>query len=192
MRKLPLVLGLAASAALLAAGPAAANSPGHPPTYQPVIISNASTGFYLQTDNQHENAQQYVQVWYLWPLANGGSGAVWKLVPTYGDHYVIQTQPIENPAPVCLTVSDGATQNLPLTVTDCNDGPAQDWIVREDGDSETYTITPGDENFRQWAITSQSQNYPNPDVYVTLKHFTGTNAPTAMRWKIDPTTVPAS
>ena len=33
---------------------------------------------------------------------------------------------------------------------------------------------------------------PSDKVLVTLKHFTGTNAPTEMRWKIDPTTHPAT
>ena len=192
MRKTALLLGLAASAGMLTAGPAAANSPGYPPNDQPVIISNASTGFYLQTDNQNENQPQGVQVWSPWPLANGGSGAVWRLLPSYGNHYVIETEPIKNPTPVCLTVPNGATDNVPLTVTTCDGGPAQDWIVREDGNSATYTITPGGTNFRQWAITSQSQNYPAQDVYVTLKHFTGTDAPTAMRWKIDSTAVPSA
>jgi hypothetical protein len=186
MRKIALLLGLALSASVTAAAPAAANGPGYPPSNQAVVISNASTGFYLQTDTQNENRPQYVQVWYPWPLANEGSGSVWRLKQKYGDHYVIETEPIKNPTPACLTVPDNAKDNGPLTVTNCNGGPAQDWIVREDGTSETYTITPAGANFRQWAITSQSQNYPHPDVYVTLKHFTGTNAPTNMRWKIDP------
>jgi len=192
MRKTALLLGLAVSAGLLAAGPAAANSPGYPPSNQAVIISNASTGFYLQTDNQNENQPQGVQVWSPWPLANGGSGAIWRLKPLYGNHYTIETEPIKNPTPVCLTVPNSAKDNFPLTVTNCDGGPAQDWIVREDGTSETYTISPAGANFRQWAITSQSQNYPAQDVYVTLRHFTGTNAPTNMRWKIDATKVPAA
>jgi ricin-type beta-trefoil lectin protein len=187
-----LLLGLAVSAGLLAAGPAAANEPGYPPSAQPVLISNASTGFYLQTDNQNEQRPQGVQVWWPWPLANGGSGAIWQLQQVYGEHYVIETEPINDPSPACLTVPNGAKNNVPLTVTDCDGGAAQDWIVREDGTSQTYTITPAAVNFRQWAITSQSQNYAAADVYVALKHFTGTNAPTEMRWKIDATTVPAT
>jgi hypothetical protein len=79
-----------------------------------------------------------------------------------------------------------------LTVTACDGGPAQDWTVREAGTSETYTITPAAENFGQWAITSQSQDYAAQDVYVTLKHFTGADAPTAMRWKIDATAIASS
>jgi hypothetical protein len=130
MRRTALLLSLTVFAGLLAVGPAAANSPGYPPSDQPVIISNASTGFYLQTDDQHENKPQNVQVWFLWPLANRGSGAIWHLVPTYGDHYVIETEPIESPTPICLTVPNGATNNIPLTVTSCDGGPAQDWIVR--------------------------------------------------------------
>lgn len=192
MRKPALLLGLAVSASLLAAGPAAANSPGYPPSDQAVIISNASTGFYLQTDNQNENQPQGVQVWSTWPFINSGSGAVWHLQPRYGNRYVIETEPIKSPTPVCLTVPDGATDNVALTVTECDGGHAQDWIVREDGISETYTITPAAPNFQQWAITSQSQNYPAQDVYVTLRHFTGTNAPTNMRWKIDATTIPSA
>jgi hypothetical protein len=193
MRKTALLLlGLAIFAGPLAAGPAAANEPGYPPGAQPVIISNASTGFYLQTDNQSEQRPQNVQVWWPWPLANGGSGAIWRLQHVYSEHYVIETEPIADPSPACLTVPSGAKNNIPLTVTDCDGGSAQDWIVHEEGTSETYTITPAALNFRQWAITSQSQNYAATDVYVTLKHFTGTNAPTEMRWKIDPTTLPAT
>lgn len=193
MRKAALGIIVAAMAGTgLSAGPAAANSPGYPPSGQPVVISNASTGFYLQTDNQNEYRPQYVQVWYPWPLANGGSGSIWRLRHIYGDEYVIETEPIKNPTPACLTVPSNAKDNGPLTVTDCNGGAAQDWVVREDGTSETYTVTPAGANYAQWAITSQSQNYAAADVYVTLKHFTGTNAPDAMRWKIDSTTVPSS
>lgn len=192
MRRTALILGLAGAAGLLAAGPAAAESPGYPPVGQAVIISNASTGFYFTTDNQDENQPQIVQVLSTWPLVNGGSGSIWRLEHLSGDRYVIETEPIKNPAPACLTVPNNATGNVSPTVTACDGGPAQEWSVREDGTSETYTITPAGTNLRQWALTTQSQVYYNQDVAVSLRHFTGANAPTNMRWKIDATAVPSA
>ncbi len=178
----------AALAAL--AQPAALAAADQPPVDRAVIISNAATGFYLQTDAQNENRPQRVQVWYPWPLANGGSGAVWRLHETVIGQYTIETEPIQNPAPACLTVPDNAKSDVPLEVRDCDGGPAQSWRVRQYGTSDTYTVTPAGPNFRSWAITTRSQVYASGDAYVALKHFTGADAPTLMRWKIDPTRVP--
>ena len=155
------------------------------------MISNASTGFYLTTDGQSE-AEQYVTVYYHWPLLNDGSGSIWRLQHRGGDRYTIETEQIKSTKSFCLTTPDNAKNNGALQVKECNSGTSQSWTVREKGKSETYTITPSSRNFQQWAITTQGQNYASLDAYVTLKHFAGNHAPTNMRWKIDPTSVPES
>lgn len=183
------VLVAGASLLALTQSSAAAAAVPYPPTETPVVISNASTGFYLTTDAQSE-AEQYVTVYYHWPLLNDGSGSIWRLQHRGGDRYTIETEQIKSTKSFCLTTPENAKNNGALQAKECNSETSQSWTVREQRNSETYTITPSSRNFQQWAITTQGQNYGAPDAYVTLKHFTGAHAPTNMRWKIDSTSVP--
>ncbi|MBX7553327.1 RICIN domain-containing protein [Streptomyces sp. tea 10] len=176
------VASVAAVALCCQVAAAQAATPIAPPADQAVVIANASSGYYLSTDNQNENPNQDVEVWNQLPMNNGGSGAVWRLRHLGYGEYTIETETINSGERVCLTLPDTDARNHGhVMVRTCDSGrQSQQWRIFEDGETETYTITPANRAFTGFALAPQ--NYGS-NSKVDLEEYWGSNAPALMRWQ---------
>ncbi|QWF77788.1 RICIN domain-containing protein [Amycolatopsis sp. CA-230715] len=106
------------------------------------------------------------------------------LVQVIGHHlpYSIQTATINSGERVCLTLpAENARKHGHVRVYACDASKSsQRWRVVENGNTDTYTITPANSAFTGYALAPQDQGSNSK---IDLEEYWGTSGPALMRWQ---------